>query len=219
MPGPAFDAIRAALSDWASDADDPPLHRDPVIEAAVAVLLRPAPPGRSGTRTSTARAVDGDAAGLELLLIKRAAHPRDPWSGHMALPGGRRDDDDASLAWTAIRETREETGVRLPAPETPGFLGTLPLVAPRSRRLPAMRISPFVFAVTPDTEARVASAEVAEVHWVPLHALRHPDTHDTVEIAFADATRSFPCYRVAGEAVWGLTYGILTDLLARLPGD
>lgn len=199
MTAPRLDAIRAALSAWARDADDPPVGREPVIQAGVAVTLRPRP-------TAT-----------ELLLIKRAAHPRDPWSGHMALPGGRRDEADASLAWTAIRETREETGVHLPKPDTRGFLGALPLVAPQSRRLPTMRISPFVFAVDPGAEARVASSEVAEVHWVSLATLRNPATRDTVEITFADASRRFPCYRVAGEAVWGLTYRILTDLLECLP--
>lgn len=207
----SFDTIRAALSAWASDADDPPLDRDPVIEAGVAVALR-----SSGTLGAPGT---GGPDGLELLLIKRAAHPSDPWSGHMALPGGRRDDADASLAWTAIRETREETAVELPHPESGGFLGTLPLVAPQSRRLPAMRIAPFVFAVGARTEASVASAEVAEVHWVTLEKLRHPDTHDTVEITFPDGSRRFPCYRVAGGAVWGLTYRILTDLLERLPGE
>jgi 8-oxo-dGTP pyrophosphatase MutT (NUDIX family) len=137
----------------------------------------------------------------------------------MALPGGRRDDDDPTLASTAIRETREETGVHLPEAESQGFLGSLPLVAPQSRRLPTMRISPFVFAVKPETEARVASAEVADVHWVSLPELRDPGTRDTVAITFPDGTRSFPCYRVAGEAVWGLTYRILSDLLERLPEE
>jgi 8-oxo-dGTP pyrophosphatase MutT (NUDIX family) len=225
MCEPAFDAIRAALSAWASDADDPPVGRDPVIEAAVAVLLRPARTGASDPAdpvpvAATTRGGDNVAAPpLDLLLIKRAAHPRDPWSGHMALPGGRRDDDDASLAWTAIRETREETGVRLPGPASRGFLGTLPLVAPQSRRLPAMRISPFVFAVDAGVEATVASDEVADVHWISLARLRNPATRNTVPIRFPDATRRFPCYQVAGEAVWGLTYRILTDLLERLPGE
>src|SRR4051812_2679723 len=49
----------------------------------------------------------------ELLMIKRAANPNDFWSGHLALPGGRRQTEDADLRMTAIRETREEVGVDL----------------------------------------------------------------------------------------------------------
>jgi ADP-ribose pyrophosphatase len=47
----------------------------------------------------------------ELLFIKRAEYEGDPWSGQIAFPGGRAEARDASLAETAIRETREETGI------------------------------------------------------------------------------------------------------------
>ncbi len=50
---------------------------------------------------------------VELLLIKRSEREDDPWSGHVALPGGRRDPSDATLQDTAIRETLEETGIDL----------------------------------------------------------------------------------------------------------
>lgn len=42
-----------------------------------------------------------------VLVLKRRANPRDPWSGHYAFPGGRRDDTDASLLDTCLRETWE----------------------------------------------------------------------------------------------------------------
>src|SRR5437773_2257723 len=49
----------------------------------------------------------------ELLMIKRAEAETDPWSGHVACPGGRREPADRDLAQTAIRETWEETGIDL----------------------------------------------------------------------------------------------------------
>jgi 8-oxo-dGTP pyrophosphatase MutT (NUDIX family) len=201
MLDPRLAEVRHALAAYASDADDPaPLPGD-VVDAAVAVVLR-------------ARPED-----VELLLIKRARHPRDPWSGHMALPGGRRDTGDPDLAATAIRETFEETGVELTRDPPIEPLGSLERVAPLGAPLPRIRISPFVFAVASDTEAHAASAEVDRVHWTSVRQLRDPAAHDRVRIEVPGGARPFPCYRVHGEIVWGLTYRILTDFLGRLNGD
>ena len=49
----------------------------------------------------------------QMLFIKRTVNPKDPWSGNVALPGGRReasDDDDEACA---ARECLEEVGVDL----------------------------------------------------------------------------------------------------------
>ena len=61
-------------------------------------------------------------AGPEVFFIRRAEHPRDPWSGHMAFPGGRQHAEDSSLLDTAIRETLEEVGLDLRAVFADGVL-------------------------------------------------------------------------------------------------
>jgi 8-oxo-dGTP pyrophosphatase MutT (NUDIX family) len=167
-----------------------------VTEAAVSLILR-------------------EGSEPALLLIKRAERETDPWSGHMALPGGRREVVDSSLVETAMRETREETGVDLARTGRP--VGRLPVVAPTNRRLPRIAIHPFMFTVPVGTPARVASDEVDAVHWVPLSELRDPACESTVAIALSDGDRDFPCLRVRGEVVWGLTYRILTTYFERLP--
>ena len=53
----------------------------------------------------------------EVLFIKRSARQGDRWSGHVALPGGRRDPTDKDDVAAAVRETREEVGLDLAAPE------------------------------------------------------------------------------------------------------
>src|SRR5215510_10047679 len=83
--------------------------------------------------------------GPEVLLIKRAEHERDPWSGHMALPGGRRSPEDVNLIATAFRETEEEIAV--PLARVGHYLGALDEVAPASPTLPPIIIAPFVVAV------------------------------------------------------------------------
>jgi 8-oxo-dGTP pyrophosphatase MutT (NUDIX family) len=170
---------------------DPALER---MEAAVALVIRARPR-------------------LDLLLIKRATHERDPWSGQMALPGGRFDPSDPGLLYTAMRETLEETGVDLVRGGAP--MGRLGDVAPSSPQLPKMRIVPFVFGVPAATQASVASAELESVHWVPLELLAAPTTASSTRIHFTGFSKSFPSYHVVGEHVWGLTHRILTGFLER----
>ncbi len=193
---PRFWVLSEALASYASDEDDPLLLDEAYLQAAVAVVLRARPD-------------------LELLLIKRAQSERDPWSGHMALPGGRRDEDDDDLQTTAVRETREETGVDLDLRGR--SLGRLDIVAPSSPRLPKLTISPFVFGVPHDVDAAVASGEIEQVFWVPLSRLRDPATRGTIEIPLPGGIRPFPCFEIADEIVWGLTYRILTQFLDVAP--
>ncbi len=149
-----------------------------------------------------------------MLLIKRAEAEGDPWSGHMALPGGRRDPGDSSLLHTAVRETLEETGVVLGQDEL--HLGRLSRLDPVSRKLPPLSVTPFVFGVAPDTEAKVASYEVEAVFWVPLSTLRNPGVAGTFRYRSDDLVRLFPTFNVEGQVVWGLTYRVLEELLGAM---
>jgi 8-oxo-dGTP pyrophosphatase MutT (NUDIX family) len=193
---PRFWVLSEALASYAADAEDPPIRDADFLQAAVALVIR----GNDH---------------LEILLIKRARSERDPWSGHMALPGGRRDPGDASKEATSIRETLEEVGIDLA--ESGLHLGGLEELATASPRLPKLTIAPFVFGVSPETEARVASREIEAVHWVRLDALRATENQGTLEIPLPGGARSFPCYRVAGEVVWGLTYRMLSQFLEVYP--
>lgn len=49
----------------------------------------------------------------ELIFIKRAARKGDRWTSHIALPGGRRDPEDADDQAAAVREAAEEVGIHL----------------------------------------------------------------------------------------------------------
>jgi len=161
------------------------------FEAAVSLLVRP---HRS----------------LELLLIRRAAKDTDPWSGHVALPGGRRDAVDPDLLATARRETLEEVGVD---PGQAGMLlGSLPIVAPASRRLPRLRVAPYVFAVDPPT-LRLEEREVAAAVWVPVQALMDAEAAGEILIELEGGSRSFPSLSYGEYVVWGLTLRILDQFL------
>ena len=141
----------------------------------------------------------------------------------MALPGGRWEPGDRSLLATAIRETLEETGVRLPqrslrSPAPSGdFLGCLPAVEPDSPHLPAITIVPFVFHVPPGTQAAARSTEVAATYWVRLDRFRHGAARASVRLTRSGTEYRFPAVRTAAdEPVWGITYRVVMALMDRL---
>ena len=184
------------------------------IEAALASR----PPARVAEAVSARAAValilrDG-AAGIEILLIRRAEHPQDPWSGQMAFPGGRAEPGE-ELEATAIRETVEEVGVDLARDAS--CLGILDEVRAMARLRPvSLTILPFVFrlrrAVTP-----VPGPEVRSLHWLPFDELLKTERRSVVDYAEQGATMQFPCLRVEDVVIWGLTYRMLVGLQERIP--
>lgn len=183
--------IRSAFRAYQGPDDDPSAPDDGWA-AAVALILRD----------------------REFLLIRRAHLQGDPWSGQMALPGGRRDPGDDSLLRTAIRETREEVDINLG--EDGRLLGCLSVLAPRSRELPAVSILPFVFSLTRPATPNPRRTEVAEALWVPLSILHRPDARSVHHHPVAGARITFPALDVDGRTVWGLTHRILEDFRRRL---
>lgn len=177
-------------------------HRPVTVErpearrAAVLALLRPS------------------AASVELLFIKRADYEGDPWSGHVALPGGRAEPEDSSLEATAIRETLEETGIDV---RRQGIvLGALDDVSPRTPVLPPIIVRPFV-AVVPAHVALSPSEEVAAAFWVPLDALRAEGAWVQTRLQVRGLDRDLPVFRHGEYIVWGLTERILRGLLDLRP--
>ena len=156
---------------------------------------------------------EGDS-GLELLFIHRAEHPLDPWSGHMGFPGGRAEKDDSDLRETAIRETREEIGIDLA--RSGCSLGSLDEMRAMSRmRALDLTITPYVFRLD-EHHAHVLSAEVTSVHWVPLDDLLGPLYRGLLDVSHGGENLSFPCFRVQGKTIWGLTYRMFSNLQALI---
>jgi 8-oxo-dGTP pyrophosphatase MutT (NUDIX family) len=153
--------------------------------------------------------VPPDASPFELLFIKRAEVPHDPWSGHMAFPGGRHEPGDASLAETALRETREELGLDL---RHGTLLGALDDLAPVSAHLPRIVVRPFV-VVMASPPPLVPSHEVAATFWEPVARLRSSVAQATHVVRLGGREAHYPAYRVGPHLVWGMTERILRQLL------
>jgi len=147
--------------------------------------------------------------GLELILIKRAERGDDPWSGQIALPGGRYEGGDRDLEATAVRETGEETGVDLSAAER---LGALDDLYPRTSLLPPVVVRPFVFALT-RRAALVPSDEVQRAFWLPLGRLSEPGVRREVTVTVRGGAHTLPAYLVDDDLIWGMTERILTPFV------
>lgn len=173
-------------------------HDAAMKRAAVALIFR------AGAETG------GDP---ELLFIKRAEYPSDPWSGQVAFPGGRREAQDASLEDTAIRETREETGIDLASGGR--IIGELDEIRPQSVRLPALVVRPFV-AVVNEPPTLTLTSEVAAAFWLPFRSLRDLDSWRDTEVTGRGLKMIRRAFHHDGHVIWGITERIIAQLLSLI---
>jgi 8-oxo-dGTP pyrophosphatase MutT (NUDIX family) len=194
----------------------PAVAVDVELDAIRSRLSRRAPQRYAGEATRRAAVSAILRPGLhdtELLLIKRAERDGDPWSGHMALPGGHLDPVDPDLLATARRETLEEVGLDLRSHELLGALDEHPASA--QGRFTGMVIAPFVFALRSRAELR-PNHEVADVLWAPLGRLARGEADVVKELWREGQLVRFPAYAVGEHVVWGLTHRVLRSLFAAL---
>ncbi len=155
-------------------------------------------------QAATAVVVAPGDDGADIAFIRRSERDGDPWSGHMALPGGRRDPADADLATTARRETREEIGVELN-----GHVARLPDQTGRTSR---GLVATFVHVLQQRPALHPDPREVAEALWIPLGTLVDPAK--TVKVKWTGIP--LPAIDHDGRIIWGLTHRILTTFLEAI---
>ena len=172
------------------------------------------PQGRP--RAAVAMVLRQMSAGVEALFIERAERHGDPWSGHMAFPGGRVDPEDPGLRAAAERETREEVGLDLSAAR---WIGRLPDIEGRDRSGPAgIVISAFVYHNDSPVELSL-NHEVQDAFWVPVENLIQEHRHVDYEYGPEAPGMCFPGILVGDpdrHIIWGLTYRFLEHFFALL---
>ena len=145
----------------------------------------------------------------DIVFIQRAAHEGDPWSGHVAFPGGRCESEDDGPSATAVRETREEIGIDLSVGHLLGRLDDL-----QGRRSHQLVVSCFVYVVN-GTGPFQLNHEVADAFALPASGLLDPSRWTEVSYE-AWGGMLFPGINL-GESdervIWGLTYRFLRQLV------
>jgi len=167
--------------------------KDPADQIAAAVLVPLYLPAESATPS--------------VVLTRRRADLR-RHAGEISFPGGRRDEDDADLRETALREAEEEIG--LPR-ELVDPLGELPQISTFATNY---LIHPFVGLIPPGQDWRASPREVDAVLELPLQEIRASRTR--TEIERRGFTFEVDAYILGGHLIWGATFRILEDLLAEL---
>ena len=164
------------------------------------------------TRASVAMILCQGVDDLEVLFIQRAADDHDPWSGHIAFPGGKLEDGEL-VCQAARRETQEEIGIDL---EGGWYLGRLSDIV--GTNLP-VRVSCCVFRMDRAVCDPILSDEVSDVFWIRLSDLRDSARHILADVAFDDKKLEVPAIRLPHEGkpvLWGITYRLLMQFIELL---
>ena len=196
--------------EWDNDGEEAE-----AVRAAVAVILAPS------------------EHGLSLLFIRRSVRANDPWSGHMAFPGGRLEETDETLWETAERETFEEVGLRLDG-SCCRLGGLSEVVSPikvfqnRTRRVV---VTPYIYFVERRPPLH-PNEEVAATHWFSIADLQAPENRQGMPYTYnntlflgqgvqgAPQPRKLwmPVIALEGQEIWGMTLRMLDELLWRISG-
>jgi 8-oxo-dGTP pyrophosphatase MutT (NUDIX family) len=148
---------------------------------------------------------------LLLLLIQRKTRVSDPWSGQMALPGGRYIEKDQNVLTTVIREVLEETGLDL---RQLSILGALDEIVSGSF---AIRVTPYVALAESAPNVTIDSREVDGFFWIPLSFFEDRNNVKPYSVARLGEHVQVPSYMLEGnQVVWGMTLRIIENLIIRI---
>lgn len=139
-----------------------------------------------------------------LVLIQRTAHGIH--SSQIALPGGKQEEQDPNLAYTAVRETQEEIGIE--AQKINMITPLSAIYVPPSNFL----VHPYIGHLELTPEFTLQADEVAQIIEVPLaDFLSAPTTLHNIKASYSEFT-GVPAYTIQGNIVWGATAMILSEL-------
>ena len=144
-----------------------------------------------------------------LLFIHRVAYDHDPWSGHLAFPGGRIEGKDASSRAAAERETQEEVGLDL---SDGTYLGQLDEITGSTISV-CVCCHVYIEERLPELDL---NEEVADAFTISLSVLADQERWLEAEFEIKGDRRSYPAIDLGLEGkplLWGLTYRFVMQIL------
>jgi len=152
-----------------------------------------------------------DKEELKVVFIRRSLYVG-IHSGQIAFPGGRYEDTDPTIEYTAFREIEEEIGVGKNQIELLGQLSDI--YVPPSNFL----ISIFVGYMAQKPNYKPDEREVAEVIEVSFNELLLPNAIGQKSFYVPSAGQSFdaPCYQTTQCDIWGASAMVVSELVDML---
>jgi len=147
----------------------------------------------------------------EVLVLKRKTNPKDPWSGHYAFPGGRRENTDPSLLATCLRETYEECGIQLTASN---LVKQYPVRKAGNHLNQPVPVTTFLFELPARPLIRLQTTEISDHEWLRLTYVA--DRSNIIRRAMSPRCPDvlFPCLPATEGFVWGFTFETLMMVIA-----
>ena len=142
--------------------------------------------------------------GLKVILTKRSnnlkQHP-----GQISFPGGKSEKTDKSLVATALRETKEEIGIKDKNVEILGQLS-------KHVTITGFKITPFIGRIKMGFSTEIQASEVSEIFEVPLSYLSNPRNFRVESVKWKGKKRFFYSIPYGPYYIWGATARILKNL-------
>ncbi|MFT5652877.1 MAG: 8-oxo-dGTP pyrophosphatase MutT (NUDIX family) [Psychromonas sp.] len=136
-----------------------------------------------------------------LILTRRADH-LNTHSGEVAFAGGKRDDTDPDIVFTALREAYEEIDL---ASQDVRVIGQLDQVVSRFGYI----VTPIVGIIPPNLTFTANLEELDAVFKVPLRFFLENEPHDY----FEQGPFFIPSFHYEGFRIWGLTAMMITEMV------
>jgi 8-oxo-dGTP pyrophosphatase MutT (NUDIX family) len=128
--------------------------------------------------------------------------------GQIAFPGGVQDPKDSDLLATALRETKEEIGLKPELVEVLGSLSSLTTVT-------GYRVSAYAALIPYPYHFRLNPHEVKRLLLLSVESFCDPQHWGTGTYTLRGQTVGVCYWRMSRTIIWGATARILLDLLTR----